>query len=122
MLFKRRFKIDKEMIPRLYPTSKVGLKQMCLLSANGDLEKAQKLYDYMIKDLDELPMFDPVQPTAVQQVKQGVNETFSFVKENQNEIMTVIELVKGLFSKGGGTPAAGASAIPAHVSPIPPIN
>ena len=43
-------KINKGMIPNLRPTSKAALKQQCLLIANGDIDKAIKLYDFMIKN------------------------------------------------------------------------
>lgn len=118
MFFRRRFKIKKSMIPRIYPTSKASLKQMCLMSANGDLEKAQKLYDYMIKDMEDLPLFDPIRPTAIEQVKNGVSDTFSWVKENQDDIFNFVGMIKGFFDKGSGgvPPAAQQSA------PLPPIN
>ena len=109
------------MIQRMYPTSKIGLKQMCLMASNGDLEKAEKLYDFMIKDLDDLPIFDPVQPSTLDQVKSGVNGTMQWLKDNQDELFVAVDLLKGFFGKkngGGGVPPAAA----ASTNPIPSIN
>ena len=105
------------MIPNLRPTSKASLKMQCLLTCNGDLEKAAKLYDFMIKDMEDLPMFDVQPPTTMQQVKETIGQGMGWLKENQNEIMQGIEWIRSMFGKGGGMPPSGA--VP---TPIPPIN
>ena len=104
------------MIHNLRPTSKAALKQQCLLISKGDLEQASKLYDFMIKDMEELPMFDVAPPTTMQQLKDGAVQTFSWINENQDTIINWVGLIKDLFGKGGGTPSAPASQA------IPPIN
>ena len=48
--------INPEMI---IPTSKVALKTSCLRACGNDIEKAEKLYDFFVKDLQEIPDFDP---------------------------------------------------------------
>ena len=115
-MFWNRTKIDMEQIPRLIPTSKASLKQQCLLLSNGDIEKATLLYDYMMKDMEDLPTFDPIRPTAIQQVKETASSTFNWLKENKNEILDWVGFFQGMFGKGGGgaTPTGGA--------PLPPIN
>lgn len=102
------------MIPNIHPTSKVALKQQCLLISKGDLELAAKLYDFMIKDMDDLPTFDVQPPTTMQQVKDTIGQSFGWFKENQNEIIQGIEWVRSMFGKGGNIPPSG--------TPIPPIN
>lgn len=102
------------MIPKLQPTSKAALKQQCLMLANGDIDKAAKLYDFMIKDMEELPIFDPVRPTPLQQVKDGALGTMSWFKENKDEVMDLVAFFRGLFGKGGGNVPPSA--------PVPSIN
>ena len=104
------------MIRAINPTSKASLKMQCLLVSNGDIDKAERLYDFMAKDMPDLPMFDPVQPTTMQQVKQTAAETFGWINENQETIMTWVGMIRGMFSKGvqpAGAPPQG---------PLPPIN
>lgn len=116
-MFWNRNKIQKEMIPRLNPTSKASLKQQCLFVSEGNIEKAERLYEFMIKDMDDLPIFDPIPPTTMQQVKDGAASTFAWIKENKDDIIEWVGFFQGMFSKGGG--AAGAT----NATPmIPPIN
>ena len=117
MMFFRRNKIKKEMIRAINPTSKASLKMQCLLVSNGDIDKAERLYDFMAKDMPDLPMFDPVQPTTMQQVKNTAVETFQWLNSNQETLMNWAGFFRGLFSKGA--PASGTTPPP---SPLPPIN
>ena len=116
-MFWNRNKIRKDMLPNLRPTSKASLKMQCLLTCNGDLEKASKLYDFMIKDMEDLPMFDVQPPTTMQQDKETIGQGIGWLKENQNEIIQGIEWIRSMFGRGGGMPPSGAAP-----SPIPPIN
>ena len=116
MFWSTKNKIKKEMIRAINPTSKASLKMQCLLVSNGDIDKAERLYDFMAKDMPDLPMFDPVQPTTLQQVKQTAAETFGWINENQDTIMNWVGMIRGMFSKS--VPPAGASP----QGPLPPIN
>lgn len=111
MMFHKN-RIKKEMLQHLRPTSKASLKQQCLLLSNGDIDKAERLYDFMTKDMPDLPMYDPIQPTTMQQVKQTAVETFGWINENQETIMNWVGIIRNLFGKGGTPPQA----------PLPPIN
>lgn len=103
------------MIRAINPTSKASLKMQCLLVSNGDIDKAERLYDFMAKDMPDLPMFDPVQPTTMQQVKETASSTFAWIKENKNDILDWVGFFQGMFGKGGKPPASPAA-------PLPPIN
>ena len=116
-MFFRRNKIKKDMIQNIRPTSKAALKMQCLYSCGGDIDKAAKLYEFMIKDMENLPMFDVQPPTTMQQIKDGAVQTFAWLNDNQETIMNWVGIIKQMFNKGGGaTPTPTASA------PIPPIN
>lgn len=103
------------MVPRIQPTSKVALKQQCLMIAEGDIDKAAKLYDYFCSDIQDLPTYDVVPPTTLQQIKIGTKDTMAWLNENKNDILDWVGIIRGIFSKGGG-PAEAASP------PLPPIN
>ena len=114
-MFWNKNKIDKKMVQGIIPTSKVALKMTCLHSCNGDLEKAEKLYKYMAEGLDDLPTFDPVKPTTMEQAKSMIGDGFNWVKENQETIVNWVSFFRDMFGKGGGS-------VPPSTGSIPPIN
>ena len=115
-MFWNKNKIDKKMIQAIRPTSKSSLKMQCLLVSNGDIEKAERLYDFMSKDLEDLPTFDVVPPSTMQQIKDGAVKTFSWINENQDQVMNWVGMIKQMFGKGGG------GVPPTSSTPIPSIN
>lgn len=104
------------MINNLVPTSKVSLKMSCLHSCNGDIEKAERLYQYLIEGIEDLPTFDPIRPTTMEQAKSLLSDGFTWVKDNQDTIINWVSFFKDTFGKGGG-----AGDIPT-TNAIPPIN
>lgn len=116
MFFKRN-KIKKDMIQNIRPTSKVSLKMSCLYTCNGDVEKAEKLYKFLSDGLDDLPTFDAVQPTTMQQIKDGAVQTFGWINQNQDTIMNWIGIVRDMLGKGNKQ-----AMPPTPSAPIPSIN
>lgn len=103
------------MIRSIRPTSKASLKTQCLLIANGDIDKAERLYDFMAKDMGDLPLFDPIQPTTMQQAQSMISQGFTWINENQETIMNWVGFFKQMIGKGNApiaTPTTGATAIP----------
>lgn len=115
-MFFNRNKIKKDMIQNIRPTSKVSLKMSCLYTCNGDVDKAERLYSFLIKDMEDLPTFDAVQPTTMQQLKDGAVQTFGWINQNQDTIMNWIGVIKDMFGKGGN------NMPPSQAAPIPSIN
>lgn len=105
------------MIQNIRPTSKVSLKMSCLYTCNGDVDKAERLYKFLSDGLDDLPTFDAVQPTTMQQLKDGAVQTFGWINQNQDTIMNWIGIVRDMFSKGNKQVVP-----PTPSSPIPSIN
>ena len=63
--------------------------------------------------MEDLPMFYIPQPTKMQQAKDIISQSWTWINDNQDNINTWIGIIKSLFSKNqGGTPN----------TPIPPIN
>ena len=120
-MFGRRKKMEKmtSMMAGLTITSKASLKQFCLLSTQCNVKEAAELYDFLIKDMDELPMFDPVKPTTMESIKATAGDIFSFIKENQDGIAQGVDFIKSVFSKRAAA-VSSPNSIPAN--PLPPIN
>lgn len=106
------------MISAIKPTSKASLKLQCILVSKGDVEEANKLYDFFAKDMTELPDYDPVQPTVMENVKVNALGFYQFIKENRDDIAQGIDFVRALLSKNGSAAIPSAEVAKA----LPPIN
>lgn len=113
---KKKMEHMMSMMQGLHITSKSSLKQYCMIATKCDVDEAQKLYDFFIRDMEELPMFDPVPPNWMERTKNTANGIFGFIKENQDGILQGVELIRGLMGKGG------AQVPSAPVEGLPPIN
>ena len=105
-----------DMMSNYTPTSKSSLKRFCLMTSGGDVKKASDLYDFMIKDLEDLPTFDPIPPSFIDNAKNTVTGLFSFVQENKDGIGQVVDIVRAVMGKSGA--AASTTATEA----LPSIN
>lgn len=107
-----------EMIQAIRPTSKATLKMQCLFACKGDLDEANKLYDYFAKDMPELPDYDPVAPTWIDNTKEMANGLFGWMKENQSTLAQGYELLRSIVQNKSMPPITPAEAD----APLPPIN
>ena len=114
--FNKKRKRKMEFIQNYVPTSKAQLLQVAMYMSNGDLQRAQEMFDFYARNI-ELPDFDPVKPTMVQQIKNGASGLFSWFKENQGDIVQGWQFVQSVISNKGAIPA-----IPVEEEPLPPIN
>lgn len=85
---------------------------------NGDEKEAEKLYEYLTKDI-ELPDFDPVQPTMMQQVKENANDLMGWIRQNSNELAQGYEFIRQIIANKGALPTMGGET---PIEPLPPIN
>ena len=104
------------MIQAIRPTSKATLKIQCLFACKGDIGEAMRLYDYFAKDMPDLPDYDPVQPTWVDNTKDMANGILGWVKENQDTLAQGYEFISSIIKRRGALPPAGTG------EPLPPIN
>ena len=86
--------------------------------AHGNVEEAEKLYNFLAGDLN-IPDVTPPAPSVMQQVKESVGSLFGFVKENQNDIMQAYNLIQSIRT---GTPMAANENIATGLSDLPPLS
>lgn len=115
--FNKERKKKMEFIQNYVPTSKAQLLQVAMYMNKGDTQKAQEFFDFYSKNLD-LPDFDPVSPTFMQQVKTGATDIFSWIKENQGDIVKGYQMVYSIIKNKGELPIVPE----APAEPLPPIN
>lgn len=113
--FNKERKRKMEFIQNYVPTSKAQLLQVAMFFNNGNMEKAQEMFDFYAKNLD-LPDFDPVSPTFMQQIKSGAADLFSWVKENQGDLVQGYDFIRSIISNKGVIPSVLSE------EPLPDIN
>lgn len=104
-----------EFIQNYVPTSKAQLLQVAMYMNKGDVAKAQEFFDFYSKNLN-LPDYDPVAPTIMQQVKDNVNGLFEWFKENQGDIVQGYQFIQSIIKNHGEVPVETTG------EPLPDIN
>jgi len=120
--FNKEKKKKMEFIQNFVPTSKAQLIQVAMMYNKGDLAKAQEMFDFYAKNLD-LPDFDPVAPSFMQQMKREATGLFMFIKENKDDLRQGYEMIRSAILNRGELPdfPAGESA-GTVMEVLPPIN
>lgn len=108
-----------EMMHAIRPTSKATLKMQCLMVCKGDIDEAMKLYDYFAKDMPDLPDYDPVPPTWIDNTKQTASDLMSWLGQNKDTLTQAYEFIRSII-QNRQLPAIGTEAPVAE--PLAPIN
>lgn len=95
------------------PTSKAALKQQCLFLCNLDIDKAEKMYDFLIKDMEDIPAVEAAQKGFIQNFGEQASGLFAWLRENQDMLGQGVDFIKGIIASRKGVPPA---------TPLPPIN
>lgn len=121
MFGKRRDKEMLEMIRMIRPTSKMALRQQCLLIAKGDVDEARKLCDYYTDGMDELPMFDPQPQSWVDNTRRTLDGVLGWLSEHKGGLAQAYDILRGM--SGGKLPPIGGTAVEtAEEEALQPIN
>lgn len=105
-----------EAIAMIKPTSKATLKAQCLYLSNLNVEKAEKMYDFLVKDMNDIPDVEPAARSFMQNFGEQANGVLGWLRENQDMLGQGVDFIKGIIeSRRGGIPNA-------PVNPLPPIN
>ena len=106
-----------EFIQNYVPTSKAQLLQVAMYFNRGDIRKAQEMFDFYAKNLD-LPDFDPVTPTFMQQVRTNASDLFAWLRDNKDDIAQGYDFVRSVIQNRGTIPPVAEDS----PTPLPPIN
>ena len=125
MLF-RSYKIRPEMVKMINPTSKASLKTSCLLMADCDIDKADRLYDYFTKDMPEIPPYDAPTPSMMDNVKSNINSILSLFSQHKDSLSQGYDVIRSLLNaRGANLPSLVSDAeetAEAVEKELPPIS
>lgn len=111
------------MLQAIRPTSKSTLKMQCLFVCKGDIDEANRLYDYFAKDMPELPDYDPVPPTWMDNTKDVANGIVGWLGNNKDTLMQGYEMIRAMTGNRLPPLVLGGSAVETEAAaPLPPIN
>lgn len=102
------------MVGMIKPTSKAALKQQCLFLSNLDVDKAEKMYNFLIRDIEEIPAVEPASRSFMQNFGDQANGVIGWLRENKDIIGEGVDFIRGI--------AAGRKVPKPPVAPLPPIN
>lgn len=94
------------------PTSKSALKAQCLYLCNLNVDKAEKMYDFLVKGMDGLPDVEPTSKPFLQNFGDQANGILGWLRDNQDMIGQGVDMIRGLVRRKSVPPA----------TPLPPIN
>ena len=89
------------MIQAINPTSRASLKSQCLTVSNGDIEQADRLYEYFTKDMPDIPTYEPPTPTWVDNTKESLSSLFSFFGSHKDGLSQGYEIVRAMLNARG---------------------
>ena len=98
------------------PTSKSELKRQCLMLSNLNVEKAEKMYDFLVKDMEGIPDIEPASRSFMQNFGEQATNIFAWLRENQDMLGQGVDFFRGIIAgRKGATPLPPSN-------PLPPIN
>ena len=103
----------RERIAMIRPTSKSALKRECLYLCNLNVEKADKMYDFLVKGMDGIPDVEPETKPFIQNLGEQASGIIGWLRENQDMLGQGVDFIKGIIASRKGAPSA---------TPLPPIN
>ncbi len=99
----------------LQTTSKDALKRSALLVCGGDVKAATEVCEYFMKDMPNMPDYDPQGVPALTQAKDTVLGVLGWIDQNQDKMVGYYNIVRAMMGKAGVT----IPTTPADVPPIP---
>ena len=89
----------------------------CLMACDNNIEEAERLYNFVADGLENLPDFDPVKPSTMDQIRGGANELFGWIGAHKEDILQGWQFLQAM--RGKALPVPPASAPPANIPPLP---
>lgn len=85
-------------------TSKDALKRTALFATGGDIKAATDIYEYFVKDMPNMPDFDPAQSSFMDQAKDTIGGVLGWLDENQDKLVGYWNIIQSM--RGGSAPTA----------------
>lgn len=81
---------------------------------NLNVEKAEKMYDFLVKGMEDIPNVEPASKSFIQNFGEQANGIIGWFRDNQDMLVQGFDFIRGIVTKKGGPVPSAA--------PLPPIN
>ncbi len=115
-MFNKKKNVDMTLIRT---SSKDALKRSLMQMYQNDVDSMRKMYEFYMQDMGEIPDFDPVKPTPMQQAKETISSLFSWADQNQDKLIGAYNMFRSIRS-GQPINIASAAESTAGIPPLPP--
>lgn len=102
-----------DLVSMIKPTSKASLKQTCLFLTNFDVKKAAEMYEFLIKDMEDIPAVEAASKNFMQNFEEQANGVFEWMRKNEDVLKRGLAIFQNIAARRKGGTA---------VEPLPPIN
>ena len=102
-----------DLVSMIKPTSKASLKQTCLFLTNFDVKKAAEMYDFLIKDMGDIPAVEAASRNFIQNFEEQANGIFEWLRNNEDVLQRGVTIIRNIAARRKGSAVA---------EPLPPIN
>jgi hypothetical protein len=93
-------------------TSKDALKRTALFACGGDVKAAKEIYDFFVQDMPNMPDYDTIPPSFMDQAKSTIGELFGFVDANQDKLIGAWNIIQQMRGGGAVTPPSAPTNLP----------
>ena len=101
-----------EQVSMIKPTSKAALKQQCLMLSNLDVAKAEKMYDFLIKGVENIPDLEPGQTPFIENFGKQASGVLDWFRKNQDMLTQGYDVIRNIVQKKGITASPTAEPLP----------
>ena len=117
MFTNRRLRKEQELfrkIEMIQPTSKSELKKTCLVLSNLDVDKAERMYKFLVDDMNGLPDVPPAQKSFIQNFGEQANGFIGWLEEHGDFFEKAYDRISGIVAsrKSGGAVVKTTEALP----------
>lgn len=110
MFFNKR--VDIKMANQISFSSKATLKKEALILSKGNVQEAEKIYDFLIKDMGDIPDVEPKKLSTIEQVKMYASDGFNFIDEHQDTIIGIVSRISSVLGKKTTAPPSPNTTLP----------
>lgn len=79
---------------------------------NGDIKAATEIYEFFVKDMPNMPDFDTLQPSFMEQAKDTIGGVLGWIDQNQDKLVGYWNIIQAMRNGAVPTPSVPHTDLP----------